>query len=159
MKKLISIIISFAISLAASGQDRPKSNQNYCSQSHDYPINYKEQSKVYHGYEYEYYQKTFRKATIQRNCGIGGTVLGLGLLAGSFIIAPMGYSSYTNDANATASNVLGYSGLICVFVGIPIWISGGVKRKNNKKAMELMEGKIGLSLGTTGNGMGLIFKF
>ena len=42
--------------------------------------------------------------------------------------------------------------------GIPLWISGGIKRRNNKKAMEELE-RLGLAIRASSHGIGLFLNF
>ncbi|MBN1184242.1 MAG: hypothetical protein JXB49_18275 [Bacteroidales bacterium] len=109
-----------------------------------------------HGYDqsYEYYKEEYRKATGQRNTGIVLTIAGILLEAGGLMSAA---ASSSSDASLAAVSI----GLGSLFeiIGIPMWIAGGVKRANNKRAMQQVKAWQGFSLGMTRNGVGLAYRF
>jgi hypothetical protein len=43
--------------------------------------------------------------------------------------------------------------------GLPLWISGGIRKANNRKAMEEIERMNGLTIGPGKCGIGLVYKF
>ena len=51
-----------------------------------------------------------------------------------------------------------WGGALLTDLGIVLWISGGIKSKNNKRAMELTKRNVNLSFGPTMNGVGLLLS-
>jgi|GEM_PF-2567441 len=97
-------------------------------------------------FEYSYYQPIFRKATRQRNIGIAMTFVGV-----FFEIIGLAFSSTGSD------DKLGWfiAGFAIRNVGIPVWISGGIKRGNNRRAMDYLRLKKLFSVGPASNGIEL----
>lgn len=117
-----------------------------------------EESSLDNGYSYDhdYYSQIFKSATTQRNFGISFVVIGLGLEVWGYILV--------SDEESTQENIdigggLMIAGAILENIGIPLWISGGVKRGNNRRVMEDMERNTSLSLATSKNGIGIVLRF
>jgi hypothetical protein len=112
---------------------------------------------VYRGHNYNYYQNLRIKSTNQRDAGMFMFFLGFGCeVAGYLMVID---DKITNDG---AGQILILGGAILSNIGIPLWIAGGVKRANNKKAMELTQDKMNissLSIKPTNNGLGLVLNF
>ncbi len=116
----------------------------------------------YSGHNYNYYFAKYKGATSRRNIGIGLTILGTGLtIGGTAILAVESgkVASQQSDARINAGATMYLIGVISVNVGVPLWISGGIKRGNNKRAMDATRNNLSLSAATTGHGIGLMFNF
>ena len=50
-------------------------------------------------------------------------------------------------------------GFATTSIGAPIWISGNLKKTNNKKAMKQAITYSSLTFGITQNGVGLVYNF
>ena len=116
---------------------------------------------LYKGHNFSYYNEIYRKATVQRSAGIVLTVLGAFL--GTTGVITLSNNSKNSAYNNTSGNMLGTTilvlGAISFDVGLPMWISGGIKRSNNRKAMEEIERNMNLSFGVSRDGVGLVLKF
>ena len=60
--------------------------------------------------------------------------------------------------NDGGGSVLYVGGALMFHVGIPLWISGGVRKKNNYNAMQRRENELSLSLVPSSYGRGLGFR-
>ncbi len=88
--------------------------------------------------------------------GLGTAIIGYSKL--SKYVANGG-SIYTSSG-ARISSIVFLTGLLIMDVGIPLWIAGGIKESNNKKAMKnCKKPDASLNLGVTENGVGLVYKF
>ena len=111
----------------------------------------------YKGYDYEHYQEIFKGATIQRNIGIAMTVTGLALeIAGLAMSSTDALGMPYFDEGGQG---LFWAGIVIRNIGIPLWLSGGIKRSNNRRVMDNMEMKIELSFGSGMNGIDLRVSF
>jgi hypothetical protein len=111
---------------------------------------------LYKDHDYEYYQKIYKSATAKRGAGIVLTIMGVGIVITGIVIQGKDNNSMKNNLNGGALLALGF---IFETIGIPLWISGGVKRANNKKAMEEIQKNMNLSFGASRYGIGLTLKF
>lgn len=113
---------------------------------------------TYREHDYEYYQLKFKGATQQRGFGIFLTVTGLAANVTSIVLASDGKTE--NDGLGVALNVYGIIGFN---IGLPLWISGGIKRANNRRAMKKAKAGSGssqeLRFGAIAHGVGLAFSF
>ncbi|MFC2101711.1 hypothetical protein ACFLS7_01835 [Bacteroidota bacterium] len=109
-----------------------------------------EPDSLYNGHNHDYYNAIFKKATKLRNAGIILTSVGVGLFVGSQI---------ASNTNLNTTTILFLSSVSAISAGTPLWISGSVKRKNNRKAMEKIKGNMSISFRTTPNGVGLVLNF
>ena len=103
---------------------------------------------------YEYYKKKYKKGRIFQ--GVGGfvTVAGLAMLIGGASAYSNGSLHYNTAASVTAIGFLGFH------LGMPFFIAGSIMSKNSKKAMvSAKQRSLNLSMGITGNGVGLVLKF
>ena len=150
MKKayLITLTLFFCISICIRAQDRLSFNRNY--NKNLFSI---DGDSLYLGHNYNYYKEQFKKKTTMRNAGIVFTSLGVGLFISDIILANL------NTINFATSEKILYASMGTVAVGIPLWITGGVKRKKNRKAMLHLENKASLSFGITNSGIGLVLNF
>ncbi len=127
------------------------------SNDNDLKSNIPYKQGVYRGHNYNYYQNLRIKSTNQRNVGMFMFFLGFGCeVAGYLMVID---DKITNDG---AGQIWILGGAILSNIGIPLWIAGGVKRANNKKAMELTQDKMNissLSIKPTNNGLGLVLNF
>ncbi len=106
---------------------------------------YHSQNRLYNEH-YNYYEKKYKRAKINKIFGVVLTIAGFG-------------AQVYGLANDTFTNMyIFYGGAIVFNVGLPLWISGGIKASNNKKAMNRTK-NINLSLSTTNNGVGLVLNF
>ena len=102
-----------------------------------------------------YYQHEFEKATLQKHVGIVLTFIGVFAEVTGYIFL---MSNTSEDYKQPMGAILLAGGIIMESVGIPLWISGGIKRANNRDAIEAMKKQsISLKLGLSG--AGLIWKF
>ena len=103
---------------------------------------------------YEYYSNKYRKGKIFR--GVGGfvTVAGLAMFIGSAVA----YSNGNLQSNTAESLiVIGFFGF---HLGMPFFIAGSIMSRNSKKAMiSAKQRSLNLSMGITGNGVGLVLNF
>ena len=106
-----------------------------------------EQSGLYKGHNYEYYQKEFKHAARQK--AFGFVLAGIGLGAGAISLS----------ANIDSSEGWIIASVILFNIGMPIMISKTIKCSNNKKAMGMTKRNTNLSFSTTNNGVGLVFNF
>ncbi len=105
----------------------------------------------------EYYSEQYTKSMSLRNLGIGLAVFGVSIgVAGYFIINKQ-YHPNHDPSNIGAAMYLG--GGVITHVGAVLWITGGVKAINNKRALNNLKNTQNLSFGTTNNGMGFTFNF
>lgn len=109
-----------------------------------------ESDSLYNGHNYDYYNDIFKKATKLRNIGIFLTSAGVGLYVGAFV---------ASGTNLNTTRVLFFSSIASLSTGVPLWIAGGVKRKNNRKTMEQIKRNMNISFRTTHNGLGLVLNF
>jgi hypothetical protein len=52
-----------------------------------------------------------------------------------------------------------FLGSLIASVGLPLWISGGVRADNNHRAVEAIKKSTDLSLGLNPHGIGLVYRF
>lgn len=114
------------------------------------------QDGLYKGYDYHYYNEIYKRASAQRGAGIFLTILGFGIEIAGFLSIS---NESSTDGNKEAGSILIVVGSIFETIGIPLWISGGVKRANNRRAIEEINRKMNLSFGATRNGVGLKLNF
>ena len=113
-----------------------------------------EQSGLYRGHDYKYYQKLYNQAKGSAGFGSFMTILGLGgTIAGTIMTLD---DKVKNDETA---RILYIAGAISFNIGMPVWISGAVKAANNKRAMDMTKRNTNLSFRTTNHGVGLVFNF
>ena len=105
----------------------------------------------YKGHNCDYYNKKYRQGTKQKWAGVILTSCGLGVIIAGGIYG----SNY--DLNILAPSLL--SGVIISGAGAALWISGGIKRANNRKALEECKQAMNLSFGIGNNGIGLTLNF
>ena len=105
-------------------------------------------------HDYNYYKELARRSKNQRDVGSALTIAGFGCqIVGIVLLAD------DNRNNDGAGQGLYWGGFVSWSVGLPLWISGGVKHANNKRAMESVRQRdVSLNLGTTSNGVGLILS-
>lgn len=109
-----------------------------------------ESDSLHNGHNYDYYNTIFKKATKQRNAGISLTSAAVGLYVGALI---------ASGTNLNITSVLFFSSVATLSAGVPLWIVGGMKRKNNRKAMEQIKRNVSISFRTTNNGIALVLNF
>lgn len=119
--------------------------------------------ELYRGENYNYYFKESKKAKKLKATGMFFTALGIG----TSVIGFRGLKSYieanveiSSSKAATNSSLLFITGLVIMDIGIPLWVAGGIKNSNNKKAMKkCKKPNPSLSLGISTDGIGLVYKF
>ena len=74
-------------------------------------------------------------------------------------VAGFGAQVYGLTDDTFTHGYIFFGGTIVLSVGIPLWISGGIKASNNQKAMEIINRKTNLSFEATNNGVGLVLSF
>ena len=115
---------------------------------------------LYKGHDYNYYNEKYMKANGQKRFGVIFTLLGTGLAVGGVVILANEANKYVyNESNVVVGALMYVNGIILFNIGVPLWISGGIKKTNNRRAMEATKRSMNLSLGTTNNGAGLIVRF
>jgi len=119
--------------------------------------------ELYRGEDYNYYFKESKKAKKLKATGMFFTALGIG----TSVIGFRGLRRYigtdreiSNSKAATNSSLLFITGLVILDIGIPLWVAGGIKNSNNKKAMKkCKKPNPSLSLDISTDGIGLVYKF
>ena len=117
--------------------------------------NWIQSDSIYNGHNYEYYHKKYKNATIQRNIGLGISVAGIAILTGG-LIAVVSEGVLSSSEKQERVMLIGF---VTTSVGVPIWISGNLKKSNNKKAMKQAISNSSLTFGITYNGVGLVYNF
>lgn len=115
---------------------------------------------LYQGKNYNYYQKTYKKAN---NKLIGGVILSLvggGLFVGGCVTVSNRINTYDPSKSYNGAGIgmilFGCAGL---GVGIPVAITGGVSRSKCKNAMLEIESQASLSFQIKNQGVGLVYNF
>jgi hypothetical protein len=112
----------------------------------------------YKGHDYDYYQKKFQGATQQRGFGIFLTITGAAANITSVVLASDG-----NDSNDNTGVGLNIYGILAFNTGLPLWISGGIKRGKNRRAMKRTQSNTipskSFTLGSTNYGLGFTYNF
>ena len=106
-------------------------------------------------HDYHYYEREFEKATLQKHIGIVLTFLGAFSEVTGYIFL---MSNTSEEYKQPMGAILFVGGIVMESVGIPLWISGGIKRANNRKAMETLRQQ-GLSLKLAPHGLGMVYRF
>jgi len=113
--------------------------------------------EFYKNSEYLNYQKKFNGAKVQIAFGVFLTITGATANITSVVLA------YDGDpSNDRLGNGLNIYGILAFNSGLPLWISGAVKKANNRKAMNRIKNSAGtssLTLGFTNSGIGLVLNF
>lgn len=110
--------------------------------------------------DYNYYLSESKRSLKTKKTGMFLSVFGVAASAfGYFHLLDNGGGIRSEDGDAIIGSVAFIGGTLLANIGIPIWISGGVKYGNNKKAMAKIENKQAqLKLGHTDHGFALILK-
>ncbi|NOR86433.1 MAG: hypothetical protein GQ527_02370 [Bacteroidales bacterium] len=115
-------------------------------------INLSFNEKNYFHYLYEY-----NKAKKLKTTGIVFTYLGLGTTLFTSILLRSNLSTSSESRNTA---LFFFGGLIIMDIGIPLWIGGKIKARNNLKALEKCKNQnISLNMGISENGVGLVLTF
>ena len=141
MRKLV---LAFAIGLGSFFIQAQESNISHFVAKDNPPA---------HEYNYDYYAKKYNNARIERGIGIALTSVGLGA-----IIIPSFAAAFSGTHAIPALRNIAIFGIVTFNVGFPLWISGTVKKRNNKKAMEKTK-NLSLAWQSTPHGVGLVFNF
>jgi hypothetical protein len=105
--------------------------------------------------DYDYYNDQYNKASKQKTIGTYLTFSGAFMSITGYILLS---NNTSEEYKQPLGGVLFVIGTVALNVGIPLWISGSVKRANNARAMESVK-SVGLSLETSTNGVGLVLRF
>lgn len=144
--------------------DFTKKSNSQLSQTTPVLNNQNEQGE-YNGFNYKHYEDLQAKGKTQKQWGAGLTLGGLGLFfIGAIMAVNSGYDETTgtfeNESKAATAGLLEIGGIITTLVGIPVWISGGVKYKKATEGMaNCKKPNVSFNIGTTQNGVGLVMKF
>jgi hypothetical protein len=84
-----------------------------------------------------------------RNAGIILTSAAAGFYATALLTA---------NTNMKSTPIFMTAWFCALNVGIPLWISGGIKRNNNRKMIEQINKTSKISFGITNNGVGLVLQ-
>ena len=115
---------------------------------------------LYEGHDYAYYNNLYKKASGQMTLGIGLTVIGAGMFAGSFVVMQKNYNEYDSSEGIKGTGIgLLLFGIAGMASGIPISISGAVKKNKYKVPLHEIKRQTSLSFRTTNNGLGLVLNF
>ena len=109
---------------------------------------------LYKGHSCDYYYNKYKNANTQKWAGVILTSCGLGVAVGGVI-----YTGNHLFEGSNAGGLIFLSGVIISGAGAALWISGGKKRANNRKAMEECKRATNLSFGMGNNGIGLALNF
>lgn len=145
MKKIFLITSILLAGMLIQAQQRISDVQ--CMNLQTYGIG---SDSLYNGHNYDYYNAIFKKATKMRNAGISLTSAGVILYGGALL---------ASGTNLNTMAVLFFSSIATLCTGIPLWIVGGTKRKNNRKAMEQINRTINISFRPTHTGIRLVLNF
>jgi hypothetical protein len=110
----------------------------------------------YRGKDYKYYERLFYGARTRQRIGILFTFSGLGLEIAGIVMSNKDNLT-TAEMNRAAGIYL--AGAILENLGIPLWISGGIKKANNRKAMKKIKKQQDIYLGWNSYGVGVGFRF
>jgi hypothetical protein len=103
----------------------------------------------YQGHSYYYYDNLYHSARLRAGFGKVITISGI-VLAGYGLI-------FTNPQYDGSASIL--LGSLMISVGVPLWISGGVKADNNRHAMDKIKKSTHLSMSLGQYGIGLVYRF
>ena len=133
-------------------------------------VNYRQlilaDTNLYNGHTYDYYNAKYIRAASAKKTGVILTSVGAGAaivgLVTSALLASDAYGG-ENEALFVGGVFMFVAGVTIFNVGIPFWISGGIKNSNNRKAMEKgwpnrKHNENVLSFGTTKNGIGIMLS-
>lgn len=127
------------------------------------PSNNKDLPEFWRGGDYNYYFEESKKAKKLKATGMFFTALGLG----TAVIGFRSLRKYINEdgeirntSGARNTSLLFLTGLVIMDIGIPLWIAGGIKYSNNKKAMQkCKKPDASLNIGISADGVGLVYRF
>jgi hypothetical protein len=178
MKKIILIVVCVAIGINSWAQDNSIVLSETKSLQNDFQsitsVGYStlvsqdviQEEDLYNGHNYDYYNAKYIRAASAKKTGIILTLTGAGAgivgLVTSALLAQDAYGG-ENEALFVGGVFMFVAGVTVLNVGIPFWVAGGIKKSNNRKAMEKGWPKRKpdenvLSFGTTKNGVGFILK-
>jgi hypothetical protein len=107
------------------------------------------------GGDIEYYNGLLEKAIRTRNTGMGLTLAGLGMTGLGMVIA---LSSNSWNGIGVGVFVFGIGGLTTL-IGIPPWVTGSVKVRKNRNAIENIKTRLSFSLGPNSRGIAFQLRF
>lgn len=115
-----------------------------------------DEKNVYKGEKY--YRLQYQQAKKQKNGGATLTLIGLFTGITSYVIIDNNNKKYKPTGSIVNAAFIG--GAVLFNVGVPIWISGGIKEKRSEEAMLYHQRKdLSVNLGITNNGVGIVFGF
>jgi hypothetical protein len=140
-----------ATAIIKDGQRLELGNQQ---QAPDNKLTTSRQDSLYRGHDMAYYQYMCDRASAQQGAGVIFTILG--------VLSELGGLIVINEGEGDPENIgkgLIIGGAIMGTIGIPLLISGSVRKANNRRAIEEIKSKTSLTFGPTTNGVGLTLKF
>lgn len=140
MRSAIAMITILFIAVTAFAQNKVPVNKNSTQSTAISGVNM---------HDAAYYKTTMVRATRMRNAGIILTSAAAGLYAAALISA---------NANTRISPIFLTTWFCAINIGVPLWIAGGIKRKNNRKKIEQISKTLRISFGITNNGVGLVLQ-
>lgn len=111
---------------------------------------------LYKGHNYRYYEEIYFRARTRQAFGVVMTFLGAGLEIAGFVIISKEYVTEEELNRGSAYLLLGG---LCANAGVPLWISGSVKKANNKQAMGEIKRYKDLTFGPNEHGVGFTLRF
>lgn len=103
----------------------------------------------YKGHSYSYYESLYLGARMRAGFGKVITISG---------IVMAGYGLIFLDPKYDGGSYI-FIGSLIASVGLPLWISGGIRADNNHRAMDAIKKSIDLSLSLNPHGIGLVYRF
>jgi hypothetical protein len=107
---------------------------------------------LYRGHDCAYYGQTYQKAAWLKRKGVLFTFLGV-------TVTTLGIFVTKDHPQQIIDPLLAVGGGAMMDAGVFMWIYGGVKSANNRKAMNQCKQTTMLSFGTTSQGVGFRLKF
>ncbi len=120
----------------------------------------KEYNGYYKGKPESYYRDLAKKASKVKSAGILLTTAGTtGVITGALVISSA--TGPDSDEKEKTGAIILLSGAILMDVGIPLWIYGGIKKRNNLNAADLAvkNHTTSLYLAPVQSGIGLVCRF
>ncbi|MCF8348019.1 MAG: hypothetical protein K9G61_04335 [Bacteroidales bacterium] len=111
-----------------------------------------DENVLYRGHDFTYYEQTYQKAMKIKRQGALLTFLGL-------TVGTLGVFVTIDNPREIIGPLMAVGGGGMMDAGIFMWIYGGVKSANNRKAMNQCKQSTKLSFGTTSQGVGFRLKF
>ena len=111
----------------------------------------------YMGHSYEYYEDSFNTAKSKQGVGALFTIVGAGLMIGSFPVMASRAADWGSADGVGAAMLVG--GMAMLGIGIPFLAVGSAKRAKSREAMQIILDQQKLSIRFNNYGVGICFKF